>query len=197
MERLSLNVYPLHRLSPTDPLPFTLDLNTTVALTTLPIAKLHSTGRLFVVDHSYQLAYTKSPRFGAACTALFFIHPISGDFLPLAIKTNVGSDLVYTPLDNPNDWLLAKIMFNSNDLFHAQMFHLVASHDVAEIAHQAAMRTLSDEHPIMVLLERRTIPPFSLWSTFTDLGLQLCSKPTPSDRKATPLHNPSNFRDPH
>ncbi|KAH9217134.1 lipoxygenase [Leptodontidium sp. 2 PMI_412] len=155
MERLSLNCYPLRRLKPSDTLPFTLDLNTTVKITTMSLPALLQSGRLFIVDHSYQLSYPKGAgKYGASSTAYFFIHPVSGDFLPLAIKTNVGADLIYTPLDSPNDWLLAKIMFNENDIFHAQMFHLVASHDVAEIVHQAAMRTMSDEHPVMVLLER-------------------------------------------
>ncbi|CZS97532.1 related to arachidonate 5-lipoxygenase [Rhynchosporium agropyri] len=155
MERLSLNCYPLRRLQPSETLPFTVDLNTTVELTTLSLPALLESGRLFIVDHSYQLPYPKGAgKYGASSTAYFFIHPISGDFLPLAIKTNVGADLIYTPLDSANDWLLAKIMFNENDIFHAQMFHLVASHDVAEIVHQAAMRTMSDEHPVMILLER-------------------------------------------
>ncbi|KAH7397536.1 lipoxygenase [Cadophora sp. MPI-SDFR-AT-0126] len=155
MERLSLNCYPLRRLSPQDPPPFTVDLDTAVAITTLSMPELLASGRLFIVDHSYQLNYPKGAgKYGASSTALFFIHPASGDFLPLAIKTNVGSDLIYTPLDEPNDWLLAKILFNENDLFHGQMYHLVASHDVAEIVHQAAVRTLSDEHPVMILLER-------------------------------------------
>ena len=162
MERLSLNCYPLRRLQPNDPLPFTLDLNTSVEISTLSVPELLTSGRLFVADHSYQLSYTKGAgKYGAATTALFFIHPASGDFLPLAIKTNVGSDLIYTPLDEPNDWLLAKILFNENDLFHGQMYHLVASHDVAEIVHQAAVRTLSDEHPVMILLERRTSHSYS------------------------------------
>ncbi|KAK2629831.1 hypothetical protein QTJ16_000651 [Diplocarpon rosae] len=156
MQRLSLNVYPLQRVKVADELPFELDEGISVSITGVELETLKNEGRLFVVDHAYQSKYTKSQRYGAACTALFFIHPSSGDFLPLAIKTNVGpSDgLIYTPLDTPNDWLLAKIMFNSNDLFHAQIFHLISSHVVAEIVHQSAMRTLSDEHPIMLLLER-------------------------------------------
>ncbi|KAL2070013.1 hypothetical protein VTL71DRAFT_14693 [Oculimacula yallundae] len=155
MERLSLNCYPLRRLQSGEELPFTVDLNTTVQLTTLSLSALLESGRLFIADHSYQLPYAKGAgKYGASTTAYFFIHPISGDFLPLAIKTNVGADLIYTPLDSPNDWLLAKIMFNENDIFFAQMFHLVASHDVAEIVHQAATRTMSDKHPVMILLER-------------------------------------------
>lgn len=100
-------------------------------------------------------------RYGAACTAYFFIHPKSGDFLPLAIKTNTGSDLIYTPLDSPTDWLLAKMIFNVNDMFHAQMFHLVVSHDVSEGVHLAALRTLSENHPVMIILERLMLQGYS------------------------------------
>jgi hypothetical protein len=80
---------------------------------------------------------------------------VSGDFLPLAIKPNVeGSDLVYTPQDLPNDWLLAKMMFNSNSFWHAQWYHLAATHAVGEIVYLSAIRTLSEEHPIMAILHR-------------------------------------------
>jgi len=72
----------------------------------------------------------------------------------LAIKTNVGADLTYTPLDSPADWLLAKMMFNVNDLFDSQMYHLIATHDVGEALHEAALRSFSDSHPVMVVLER-------------------------------------------
>ena len=103
----------------------------------------------------------KPQRYGAACTAYFYLHPKSGDFLPLAIKTNAGSDLIYTPLDSANDWLLAKMMFNVNDFFHAQMFHLVVTHDVSEAVHQAALHTLSEKHPVMIILERLMTQAYS------------------------------------
>lgn len=155
MERLSLNPYLLKRVGITDKLPFTIDAIDSIRIAGLPIQVLQSFGRLFIVDHSYQAKYPKiANKYGAACTAFFFLHPINGNFLPLAIKTNVGSDLIYTPLDSKNDWLLAKIMFNVNDLFHAEMFHLGAIHNVAEIAHQAAIRTLSDSHPVLAVLDR-------------------------------------------
>ncbi|KAB8252123.1 lipoxygenase [Aspergillus flavus] len=94
-------------------------------------------------------AYPKTPgRWTAACTAYFFIHPRSGDFLPLAIKTNMGSDLTYTALDDANDWLCAKMAFNMNDLFHSQLYHLAHTHDVAEPVHQTALRTMSARHPV-------------------------------------------------
>lgn len=155
MERLSLNPYSLYRLRLTDSLPITIADSIVIRIAGVPLAALHFSGRLFVVDHHYQAKYPKTSRYGAACTAYFFIHPSTGDFLPLAIQTNTGSNLVYTPLDTPNDWLLAKIMFNVNDLFHAEIYHLIATHAVGEIVHQAALRTLSEHHPIMALLDRR------------------------------------------
>lgn len=46
------------------------------------------------------------------------------------------------------------MIFNVNDMFHSQMFHLVVTHDVSEAVHQAALHTLSEKHPIMIILER-------------------------------------------
>ncbi|RYP72922.1 hypothetical protein DL771_003960 [Monosporascus sp. 5C6A] len=118
----------------------------------------HKSGSLFVVDHRYQTELEKTTiqpqRYGAASSAYFYIHPESGDFLPLAIRTKAGSDLVYSPLDDPTDWLLAKMIFNVDDFFHAQMFHLVVTHDVSAAVHLAALRTLSEKHPAMITLER-------------------------------------------
>lgn len=158
MERLSVNPYGVRRLHPTgDILPFEVELATAAKLTGTDVQTLHQAGRLFFVDHSYQAAYpTSAGKHTAACSAYFFIHPNSGEFLPLAIKTNVGSNLVYTPLDIKEDWLLAKAMFNMNDLFHGQIFHLANSHAVNEVIHQAALRTLSNAHPVLGLLNRRT-----------------------------------------
>lgn len=155
MERLSLNPFSTKRLDPTeDALPFDVDQSIALKLTGLSLDELHNSGRLFMADHSYQARYpTIEGRFTAACTAYFYIDPQNGDFLPLAIKTNVGSNLTYTPLDEPNDWLLAKIMFNLNDFFHAQILHLVNSHAVAEIVHQAALHTMSSVHPVRAFMD--------------------------------------------
>lgn len=156
MERLSVNPYGVRRLHPTaDIRPFEVDPTVPVKLAGTDIEHLHRAGRLFYIDHGYQAAYpTAVGRYTAACSAYFFIHPTTGDFLPLAIKTNVGSNLTYTPLDTKEDWLLAKAMFNMNDLFHAQIYHLANSHAICEVVHLAALRTLSSSHPVLGLLER-------------------------------------------
>jgi hypothetical protein len=92
--------------------------------------------------------------YSAACDALFYISPTNGDFLPLAIRTNVGSNLIYTPADAPNDWLLAKMMFNQNDLFMGQFDHFARSHFVIEAVGLSALRTLSTNHPLLGLINR-------------------------------------------
>lgn len=173
MERLSDSPYTIKRLHPTeDALPFSVDSSIVSKLAMMDLKSLHSTGHLFYVDYSSQLVLPKTKRFSAACSAYFFIHPTSGNFLPLAIKTNVGSDLVYTPLDKENDWLLAKIMFNSNDVFSSELYHLAATHAVTEIVHQAAMRTLSDNHPVLGLLNRREFLPRTRLSVASTLTYQ-------------------------
>jgi len=46
-------------------------------------------------------------------------------------------------------------------MFHAQMFHLVVTHDLSEGVHLAALRTLSANHPVMVILERLMLQAYS------------------------------------
>ncbi len=157
MERLSLNPYVVRRLHPKeDSLPFLLDADVVRNISGVDgLSGLHASGRLFFANHSMQARYPTNPgRWTAACSAYFFIHPESGDFLPLAIRTNVGSDLVYTPLDDENDWTFAKMAFEMNDLFHGQIYHLSTTHDVAEPVHQAALRTMSKRHPVRGFLDR-------------------------------------------
>ncbi|KAI3130413.1 hypothetical protein CBS147326_5911 [Penicillium roqueforti] len=157
MERLSTNPYVVRRLHPRiDSLPFPVEDGVVQHLAEgRTLADLHQEGRLFYADHSYQAPYPKTPgRWTAACTAYFYIHPGSGDFLPLAIKTNMGKNLTYTPRDDANDWLFAKMAFGMNDLFHSQLYHLANTHDVAEPVHQAALRTMSSRHPVRGYLDR-------------------------------------------
>ena len=157
MERLSVSPFSVSRLDPAKnvTLPFAVEDEIVIGLTTMNISALHSSGRLFFADESYLARYPKGPnKFAAACSAYFYIHPLSRDFLPLAIKTNVGSDLIYTPADSQEDWTLAKMMFNSNDLFVASVYHLDSTHAVAEIVNLAALRTMADEHPVRGFLDR-------------------------------------------
>ncbi|KAJ7157292.1 lipoxygenase [Mycena filopes] len=178
MERLSQNPYPIRLVTKDEALPFALPEDTVKNITTAAsLAALQASGSLFFVDHTNQLRYHKTtvdpPRYGAACSAYFYIHPQSKDFLPLAIKTNDGADLIYTPLDTETDWLLAKMMFNVNDFFHSQMSHLVVTHDVSEAVHQAALHTMADDHPVFMLLERMMLQGYSS----RVVGEELCFNP--------------------
>ncbi|CRG92687.1 hypothetical protein PISL3812_09752 [Talaromyces islandicus] len=178
MERLSEHPYAVRRVMANEALPFPLGNNLTAKIVgeNATLESLRDSSRLFIVDHSYQKDYklaTVVERYPVACSAYFYIDSKSGDFLPLAIRTNVDMDLTYTPLDSANDWLLAKMMFNANDMFHAQMLHLVISHDVTESVHQAALHTLSENHPIMVILERLMLQGYSS----RIVGEELCFNP--------------------
>ncbi|KAK5990493.1 Manganese 11R/13S-lipoxygenase [Cladobotryum mycophilum] len=165
MERLSQNPYSLVAIKPTQKLPFTLDDATSKKIANATLQQLQASSSLFYIDYTYQLRYAKTKiapaRYGAACSAYFYIHPVTKDFLPLAIKTNYGKDLIYTPLDTATDWLLAKLMFNVNDMFHSQMLHLVITHDVSEAVHEAALHTVSPNHPIMLILDRLMLQGYS------------------------------------
>lgn len=155
MTQLSENPYRIFRVPKDTKLPFTV--SNTSAIAGQSLESLQSSGRLFLTDFLDQKYQLMSPgKYGAACQAYFYIDPISQDFLPLAIKPNLeGSELVYTPQDLDNDWLLAKMMFNLNSLWYTQWYHLAATHAVSEIVYLSAIRTLSDEHPIMAILHRR------------------------------------------
>ncbi|KAH8666967.1 lipoxygenase [Xylariales sp. PMI_506] len=158
MQRLSSSPYQIRRLnSAADTLPFTIDNNTTTQITGLNLQQLFQQGRLFYADYRDQANLTASPgHYAATCDAYFYIHPASGNFLPLAIRSNLGPDLIYTPLDDPNDWLLAKVMFNVNDFWFAQWNHFAATHEVLQIVWAAAIRSISQEHPIYAILYRLT-----------------------------------------
>jgi arachidonate 15-lipoxygenase (second type)/8-lipoxygenase (S-type) len=156
MERLSSNPYSLSRLNPSsDTIPFTVEDKIVQNLTGTSLQSLFTEGRLFHVDYSSLAQFTPiAGRYGGACSALFYIDPQTSKFLPLAVKTNVGSNLVYTPLDEPTDWLLAKIMFNVDDLWYTSWYHFASTHYVAELALEAAIRCMAAEHPVLAILQR-------------------------------------------
>ncbi|KAJ7113118.1 lipoxygenase [Mycena epipterygia] len=155
MERLSIQPYSIRRINASETLSFTVDDATAKNLTTLTHAALQKAGRLFYIDYR-RLAEQPliEGRYAAAADAFFFLHPISDDFLPLAIRANNGSPLIYTPLDTANDWQLAKMLFAQNDIWWGEWYHLVATHEVIDLVYAAAYRTLSTDHPILALMGR-------------------------------------------
>ena len=156
MERLSLNPYPLRRIKPSAELPFAIEDDVVTQITTQSLKALHEAGQLFVVDYSALESIPPTDgKYAAACTAYFYLHRETEEFLPLAIKAGAADDaLVYTPLDSENDWFLAKTLFESNDNLYIAAYHLAATHATAEIIHIAAVRTLAPAHPVRGLLDR-------------------------------------------
>lgn len=156
MERLSFSPYAVRRLNPaSDSLAFQIADSTATAVSGMTLSQLFQAGRLFYADYRDQGSLTPTDRYSAAVDAYFYIDQSSGDFLPLAIRTNVGANLIYTPEDTKNDWLLAKMMYNVNDFWFAQWNHLAGTHEVVQISYMAAIRTLSEDHLVLGVLNRR------------------------------------------
>lgn len=157
MERLTNSPYQIRRLDPkSDSLAFRVEDDVALNVTSTTLGELFQSGRLFYADYRDQNNDNLIPtgvRYAASCDAYFYISPESGDFLPLAIRTNAGAGLIYTPADSAGDWLLAKIMLNVNDFWFAQWDHLAKMHEVVQINYMAAIRTLSESHPVLGLLD--------------------------------------------
>jgi hypothetical protein len=158
MERLSFSPYAVRRLNPySDACAFQVDDATAKAVSGMTLQELLSSGRLFYADYRDQKRLTPTAMYAAAVDAFFYIDKHSGDFLPLAIRTNVGANLIYTPRDKREDWLLAKMMYNVNDFWFSQWNHLAGTHEVVQISYMAAIRTLSEDHPVLGVLNRRML----------------------------------------
>ncbi|KAK5117547.1 hypothetical protein LTR62_004969 [Meristemomyces frigidus] len=164
MERLSNSPYQVRRLNPSsDSLNFQIADAVAENITGSTLQQLFSAGRLFYADYRDQANLTPNiGKYSAACDAYFYINSNSGQFLPLAIRTNVGANLIYTPADSANDWLLAKMMYNVNDFWFAQWNHLASTHEVVQITYEAAIRTISEEHPVQALLNRLMFEVFAI-----------------------------------
>ena len=161
MVRLSASPYSIRRLNTTEEPAFQPDVKVVSDLTGgQSLAKLLADGNLFYVDHSPMAKlHTHTDRYRAVTDAFFYINSTS-HFSPLAIRAKMtNSTLIYTPQDatlddQTNDWLLAKMMFSGNDFYFSQIYHLAATHNVVDPVYEVAIRTLSDDHPIMGLMKR-------------------------------------------
>lgn len=157
MQRLSNSPYAIRRLNPSvDTLAFTIDDTVAEQISGSSLQGLLEAGRLFYADHSAQAQLAKTTgRYSTACDAYFYISEATAEFLPLAIRTGVGANLIYTSQDEAADWLLAKMMFEANDSWFVNWYHLASTHEVVQIVWMAAIRTLSVDHPVYALLNRR------------------------------------------
>ena len=92
-----------------------------------------------------------------------------GSLVPIAIQLGQepGEDYpIWTPKDEPLDWLLAKIWFKHSDLqIHQVKTHYALTHVTAEVFAVAMYRCLPMVHPIYKLLKdhlRTSVPINSL-----------------------------------
>ncbi|KAI3331577.1 Lipoxygenase [Xylariaceae sp. AK1471] len=165
MMRLSSIPYRLRRVQRGDALLFPVDDEVSKSITGRTLEELHAQGRLFSEDFLSMKDQEATPAYGAGCQGYFYIDD-AGDFLPLAIKVTVkgreDSALVYTPKDLPGEWLFAKMTINANDGWHSTWGHTTQSHSAAEAPYLAAIRSLSENHPIMAMLNRIEYIPWSV-----------------------------------
>ncbi|GAM84716.1 hypothetical protein ANO11243_027170 [Dothideomycetidae sp. 11243] len=162
MERLSTAPFGVRRLAAGTLMSFQTDDAIARNLTTMTQAELLDAGRLFYVDYRDQLNMTVTAgRYAGAAEAFFFLHPETDQFLPLSIRLNRGSSLVYTPTDDADDWLFAKLAFNMNDLWYQQWYHLETTHVLVDIVFEAAVRSLSPDHPIYAIMDRLAYQTFA------------------------------------
>ncbi|KAI0157772.1 lipoxygenase [Xylariaceae sp. FL1272] len=161
MSRLSANPYRTRRVQRKDKLLFPVD--NAASITGLSLEQLRDQGRLFSVDYSDMATLPRSSNYGAICQAFFYIDPKSGDFLPLAVNAMYSnSSLIYTPEDSPDDWMLGKLLFNQNDNWYITYAHISFSHSASDFAYLTALRSLSESHPLMALIERFESTPLNI-----------------------------------
>lgn len=183
--RLSCQPFVLRRLRPgQDKVPFAISDSVVVDLTDelfTSVDELLTTGRLFYVDYRLLTRQTlDEAQYTAATETLFFQDPQKGDALsPLAIRMHpiLGKVLqpppmkddslrVFTPLDDENDWALAKMVFSQNDLWFGSIYHLACTHNVLDVLCLSAVRNLSPHHPIFALLMQVTRNTFGIRPAF-------------------------------
>ncbi|KAI0109696.1 lipoxygenase [Nemania sp. FL0031] len=171
MMRLSSVPYRLFRLQRDDALLFPVDAEVSKSITGHTVEELHAQGRLFYEDFEEMKDQETTTAYGAGCQAYFYIDD-AGDFLPLAIKVIVkgreDSALVYTPKDLHAEWLFAKMTINANDGWHSTWGHTTMSHSAAEAPFLTAIRSLSDNHPVLALFNRVENTPWGVRPNLQD-----------------------------
>jgi Lipoxygenase len=128
-------------------------------------------GQLYIADYAIladipTVRRDTDTRYLAAPLALFVVRDPGGDLIPIAIQLgqDPGPDNpVWTPRDNPEDWIMAKLWVRCADFqIHYAISHLLKTHLIVEPFAVAMMRQLSSSHPIFKLLK-----PHFRWVEFS------------------------------
>lgn len=111
-------------------------------------------GMLFDVNLAFASQYNdpKAPHKYAPGVIGYFCVTTKRRFVPLMIHI-IDTDLVYSPYDTPNEWILAKMALNTAEMNVQQHDHFMETHMILEPIRVELLRTVSKSHPIHVLLE--------------------------------------------
>ena len=118
-------------------------------------------GNIYIVNHAILNAISTGHHQGkklavAAPMCLLYLRT-DNQLVPIAIQLNQEPKedvAVWTPKDEPLDWLLAKIWFRNADLqVHQIKYHYALTHLISEIFAVAMYRCLPTVHPIYKLLK--------------------------------------------
>jgi arachidonate 15-lipoxygenase len=105
----------------------------------------------------------------------------NGQLSPVAIQLEAHrEESIFTPSDDPTDWLIAKLCVQIADANHHEMItHLCRTHLVVEAIAVVTARELADKHPLNVLLQ----PHFRFTLNYNDgVRKTLISPGGPTDK---------------
>ncbi|KAI8894867.1 lipoxygenase [Globomyces pollinis-pini] len=112
---------------------------------------LLANGRVFKSDFSNMDKYSKTgSQYVPGAYAQFYIDDCK-NFMPLAIYLP-RNKLTYTPLDDSNHWLLAKLAFNTAESNFQPMNHFLLQHLIVRSIRVEMIRHIGVKHPVYVIL---------------------------------------------
>lgn len=163
-ERLTVFPHRLQQVTSLDDIPF--DVTRIEGLdNSTDLNELIESGMLFIEDYTYLNFIPVRHGYFSAPATLFLID--KNDLLmPLAIYVP-ETDIVYSYTDDPNDWLLAKLLANAAAVFAQQGDHVMWTHSSMVTVRLALERNVANVHPLYPLLQHHLdyqygIPPATI-----------------------------------
>lgn len=146
----------------------------------IPLNAALAEGHLYIADYS-GLSFVHGGTFKGlqkylpTPTAFFYFDPTQQVLLPIAIQIQPqAGGVIFTPQDQPLDWLVAKMCVQVADANHHEMgTHLCWTHFVMEPFAISTPRQLAENHPVHLLLA----PHLQFLLAINDQGRQLLINP--------------------